>query len=576
MISHFVPGCNGSFRITLFLPDSQPKGWVICFPPFAEEMNKCRRMMSEQARALAAVELAVVLPDLFGTGDSSGDFGDADWLTWKTDMVSLVESIYQQGHENVFFWGIRVGCLLALDVSKHISNPAKGITFWQPVSNGQQAMTQFLRLRMAAGMMEGTQEKVSDLRHQLMDDNSVEIAGYDLPPGLFKTIDDLTMASLVPENVDALTWFEVSSNSDKPLSPMVRKVIDTWHQAKVEVDAQIVLGDSFWATQEITMVPELIRQTTGALKKSSSGLSASSFSVDGIFQKTTFKDEEFIGFKCKDGQLAAIFHPGKSCSKRGVLLVVGGPQYRVGSHRQFILLARDLSDAGVPVFRFDYRGMGDSTGSFIGFEGIQEDIRSALDCFQKLHSELEEFVIWGLCDAATAAAFYAPCDQRVKGVVLLNPWVRSEQGQAQAYIRHYYLDRLLSKDFWTKVIRGKYKFNSSLKSFLGMVKTAKENGSTLNQGCQIDLASSEQKMSLIQRMEDALDRFEGRVLLVISGNDLTAAEFVDSSMASKRFQSVLEEDRVTIEKLEEADHTFSKKVWRDKVSIITNDWLNSW
>jgi len=532
--------------------------------------------MSAQARALTAVDLVVVLPDLFGTGDSSGDFGDADWSIWKTDIVNLVENIYQQGHENVFFWGIRVGCLLALDVSEHISSPVKGIIFWQPVSSGQQAMTQFLRLRMAAGMMERNHEKVSDLRQQLLKGNSVEVAGYDLSPGLSNTIDGLSMASLVPENVDVMTWFELSSSSEKPLSPMARKVVDTWHQAKVSVDSKMVLGDSFWATQEITMAHDLIRQTTGVLEKSISGLSESSRSVGGVFKKTAYKDEEFIEFECKDSKLAAIFHPGNSSSKRGVLLVVGGPQYRVGSHRQFTLLARDLSDSGVPVFRFDYRGMGDSTGSYMGFEGIQEDIRSALDCFQRVHSELEEFVIWGLCDAATAGTFYAPCDQRVKGIVLLNPWVRSEQGKAQAYIRHYYLDRLLSKDFWSKVIRGKYELISSFKSFLGMVKSAKENDSSSDQGCQIDLGSGASKMTLIQRMEDALDRFGGRVLLVISGNDLTAAEFVDASMTSKKLQNLLEEERVTIEKLENADHTFSRKVWRDEVSKLTTDWVCSW
>ncbi|MET0106721.1 MAG: hydrolase 1, exosortase A system-associated [Sedimenticola sp.] len=576
MISYFVSGCKGPFRITLFLPDSQPKGWVVCFPPFAEEMNKCRGMMSAQARALTAVDLAVVVPDLFGTGDSSGDFGDADWSTWKTDMVNLVESIYQQGHQHVFLWGIRLGCLLALDVSNSVSRRIKRIIFWHPLPNGQQAMTQFLRLRMAAGMMEGNQEKVSDLRRQLLEDNSVEVAGYDLSTGLTNAIDGLSMASLAPENVNALTWFEISSSSEKPLSPIARKVIDTWHQAKVAVDSRKVLGDFFWATQEITMVPDLISETTGLLAVDIAEISSSGNSVADMFEETSFSDEQFITFECNDSQLAAIYHPGQSSAKRGILLVVGGPQYRVGSHRQFTLLARDLSDAGIPVFRFDYRGMGDSTGSYIGFEGIEEDISSALDCFQKVHSELEEFVIWGLCDAATAAAFYAPYDQRVKGIVLLNPWVRSEQGQAQSYIRHYYLDRLLSKDFWLKVIKGKYELTSSVKSFLGMVKSAKGNGAISGHNCQIDFGSGESNLTLVQRMEDALDRFRGRVLLIISGNDLTAAEFVDASMESKRLKSVLEDERITIEKIEDADHTFSRRIWRDEVSILTNKWIKSW
>jgi alpha/beta superfamily hydrolase len=46
-----------------------------------------------------------------------------------------------------------------------------------------------------------------------------------------------------------------------------------------------------------------------------------------------------------------------------VLVIVGGPQYRAGSHRQFTLLARSLAEQGFAVLRFDYRGMGDSTGA---------------------------------------------------------------------------------------------------------------------------------------------------------------------------------------------------------------------
>jgi alpha/beta superfamily hydrolase len=40
-------------------------------------MNKARRMAALQARALAALGYGVLLLDLHGCGDSSGDFGDS-------------------------------------------------------------------------------------------------------------------------------------------------------------------------------------------------------------------------------------------------------------------------------------------------------------------------------------------------------------------------------------------------------------------------------------------------------------------------------------------------------------------
>ena len=116
-------------------------------------------------------------------------------------------------------------------------------------------------------------------------------------------------------------------------------------------------------------------------------------------------DTRSVVFTCRSETLVGILHEVPHKKARGVLIVVGGPQYRVGSHRQFVFLAQELARQGIPVFRFDYRGMGDSTGDLQGFEGIEADIRSAIDAFFASCSGLVEVTIWGLCDAATAAAF---------------------------------------------------------------------------------------------------------------------------------------------------------------------------
>ena len=151
--------------------------------------------------------------------------------------------------------------------------------------------------------------------------------------------------------------------------------------------------------------------------------------------------EHALAFACNDSWLYGILSIPENTSSRGVLVVVGGPQYRAGSHRQFTLLARDLAAYGVPVLRFDCRGMGDSEGEPRIFEDIEEDLQCAIDKFMEEIPGLDEVVIWGLCDAASAALFYAHRDPRVTGLVLLNPWVRSEQGEAKAYLKHYYLAR---------------------------------------------------------------------------------------------------------------------------------------
>src|SRR6185503_16551502 len=130
-----------------------------------------------------------------------------------------------------------------------------------------------------------------------------------------------------------------------------------------------------------------------------------------------------VAFACGQDWLVGVITRPEKPHTRGVLIAVGGLQYRAGSHRQFVLLANDLAGQGHAVMRFDYRGMGDSTGEPRTFENVGEDLRSAIDHFLATVPEVTEVVVWGLCDAASAALFYSHRDRRVAGIALLNPWV---------------------------------------------------------------------------------------------------------------------------------------------------------
>ena len=287
--------------------------------------------------------------------------------------------------------------------------------------------------------------------------------------------------------------------------------------------------------------------------------------------------EHAFSFPCQGSWLYGISSLPEEAASRGVLIVVGGPQYRVGSHRQFTLLARDLAAHGVPVMRFDYRGMGDSEGDARNFEDIKDDLFCAIDQFFEKVQSLKELVIWGLCDAASAALFYAYQDRRVTGLVLLNPWVRTDEGIAKARLKHYYLDRFFEPEFWSKILRGNFNITESVQSFSRNVSTAllsrkedmaAQNEKIGNESCNPGL--------LPERMMDGLKYFEGRVLLITSGDDLTAQEFTDLVKASPEWQELLKSSNVKHFNIPEADHTFSRKSWRDQVSVWTREWIQSW
>lgn len=274
-------------------------------------------------------------------------------------------------------------------------------------------------------------------------------------------------------------------------------------------------------------------------------------------------EERALSFACEGQQLVGIVSLPSAPPTRGVLIVVGGPQYRAGSHRQFTQLARRLAAGGVAAMRFDYRGMGDSEGDLRSFEAVDSDLRAALDAFFAAVPSLHEVALCGLCDGASAAVFYAAGDTRVRGLVLLNPWARTEQGAARAALQHYYGARLASGDFWRKLLSGRFKPGAALSSALGLLRQARST------------PAQEAGDSLPDRLYRRLNAFRGRVLVVLSGADLTAQEFAGLAQSSAPWRTLLADSRVTRCELPGADHTFSQRAWQDEAIARICEWMRA-
>lgn len=266
----FLPVADGQRFCLYHASDGPPRGVVLYLHPFAEEMNKARRMAALQARLLAAHGHAVLQIDLAGCGDSSGDFGDATWESWLADVQAAHDWLRQRCTAPLWLWGLRTGCLLAAEAARRIDTPAHFL-FWQPVVSGKIFLQQFLRLKVAGEMLGGASQGVMEsLKAQLAAGDPVEIAGYALAPGLAQGLEraELTPpeAPERPGGPGRLVWLEVSARPDATLAPASQKRIEPWQAAGVDVRSAVVPGPTFWQTTEIEEAPALLDATLAALR----------------------------------------------------------------------------------------------------------------------------------------------------------------------------------------------------------------------------------------------------------------------------------------------------------------------
>ncbi|MCW5630343.1 MAG: hydrolase 2, exosortase A system-associated [Rhodoferax sp.] len=265
----FLPAGGNGQRFCVFHPARGPaaKGAIVYVHPFAEEMNKSRRMAARQSRAMSEAGYAVLQIDLLGCGDSSGDLGDASWQDWIDDVLLGCQWLSDRVTAPLWIWGLRVGCLLAVQAARQLP-AAPHLLLWAPVISGKQGLQQFLRLKAAADLASGNAKQVLEqLRTDLAQGRPVEIAGYMLPAGI---ADGLERASLEPPaQADCpcrVEWLELSTRVDAVLSPMATKTLATWSAVNgVEACGHMAHGPAFWQTSEIEDAPALVATTMTAL-----------------------------------------------------------------------------------------------------------------------------------------------------------------------------------------------------------------------------------------------------------------------------------------------------------------------
>ncbi|WP_108810264.1 hydrolase 1, exosortase A system-associated [Sphingorhabdus sp. Alg231-15] len=250
----------------------------------------------------------------------------------------------------------------------------------------------------------------------------------------------------------------------------------------------------------------------------------------------------FHQFVCEDQLLAGTLDHGQLTT--GLLIVSGGNEIRAGAHAGMAKLAARMAEKGFPVFRYDRRGIGDSSGANRGFLETQADIQSALACFHKSSPHIEKIVAFGNCDASSALALFG-AQVAIDGFILANPWVIENSEPASdaptapppSAIRSRYWERLKNPQSIIDLLTGKI----NLRKLANGLKQAIQKQTNTNLSVQL---------------QTGLNRLAKPCHIVLANRDTTARAFL-AAWDSKGFRKTRSSPQITIASLDSASHSFA-------------------
>jgi len=261
----YLQGSTGKlFGITYTPLEQTTNQAVIISPPFAEELNRSRQAISLLGQALASKGIAMLVIDLYGTGDSEGYFSDARWSIWLDDIECGAKWLRSEGYDHLSIVGIRLGAILATDCFQRSPRSFDQIAFWQPVVSGEAMMSQFLRIHLASEL---TTRSNGEIREQLDSGSCVEVAGYGLSPELYK---DVNQSSLNLESIEKpVSWFEIPADISMGLARSSQTIIQEQKNSSKNITTHLIDTPQFWSLFDTDIESDLITETCNALRQMS-------------------------------------------------------------------------------------------------------------------------------------------------------------------------------------------------------------------------------------------------------------------------------------------------------------------
>lgn len=445
---------------------------VLVLPALFDEGNKLRHFTVELMRRLDAAGIDSFLPDLPGCNESPAALEHQTLAGWR-EAAEAAARYFEATHG----LSIRAGALCEPDTLPMVR--------YAPTT-GPALLRGMLRARVIASREAGIDED----RDMLLEHGrkaGLDLAGYRLGAELIRELE-----AAEPSGGAALANIAQADVGGPGL----------WLRAEPDHDP--------------AQADALARLVSGAVRgpSASPGHSVEDPSLTLSVSEgcPELVEGRWLTFACEGETLVGTLDDAPNDT--GLLIVTGGNEIRAGAFAGQAQLARRIAEAGFPVFRFDRRGVGDSTGDNRGFRDSGADLAAALAAFRAARPGLSQIVAFGNCDAASALMLNrgAGCD----ALVLANPWtIEGDDGTPPpAAIRERYAAKLRDPRELLRLATGKV----SLRKLAGGLARA--------------LRPAAPPSSLAGEMREGLAEFTGPVRILLAGRDRTAQAFEASWDAS--------------------------------------------
>lgn len=262
--------------------------------------------------------------------------------------------------------------------------------------------------------------------------------------------------------------------------------------------------------------------------------------------------------------------PPKGVAPRNVTIVMinSGVIHRVGANRLHVQLARDLARAGFRVLRFDLSGIGDSpprpvrSGDLL--ESVMEDVRDAIDHVAGRDGRV---ALFGLCSGASHSLLYAPRDERVKALILLDLWIPHTRGY---HLRRTWR-RISRRRGWMNLIRLRHPLIRRATSALrGTIKRTEEGAASED--------TPPPTITVAQAREMMVSAFRPLIARDVPMLAVFTAGLEDQHNYGTQLLDAFPEidfgKHVQLEWFGDSDHTFTAPVHRRRLRSLVVSWVS--